>query len=192
MDFSKFTKAAGTSTKASEGFAGMDLKGMDPSKMMEGGGMGGTAEGGGGAEPDFRDDPQFANIRQRATAPTVQTKIGGVYRDKSDKAFLGKYFTKSGEESIKRAGSSMGGMGGGGGMPMSDRRSKENIKIIGLSPSGLKIYAFEYINKIFGKGVWQGVMSDEIPKNAVIKHEDGYDRVDYSKLDVEFKQIQSQ
>jgi hypothetical protein len=73
---------------------------------------------------------------------------------------------------------------------MSDRRSKENIKIIGLSPSGLKIYAFEYINKIFGKGVWQGVMSDEIPKNAVIKHEDGYDRVDYSKLDVEFKQIQ--
>jgi len=33
-------------------------------------------------------------------------------------------------------------------------------------------------------------MSDEIPKNAVIKHEDGYDRVDYSKLDVEFKQIQ--
>ena len=96
------------STSASKGFDKdsdglMDLKGMDPSKMMEGGGMGGTAEGGGGAEPDFRDDPQFANIRQRATAPTVQTKIGGVYRSQDDKAFLGKYFTKSGEESIKRA-----------------------------------------------------------------------------------------
>lgn len=69
------------------------------------------------------------------------------------------------------------------------RRLKKNIKLIGSSPSGLKIYAFEYINKIFGEGVWQGVMSDEIPQNAVIKHSDGFDRVDYSKLDVEFKQI---
>ena len=32
-------------------------------------------------------------------------------------------------------------------------------------------------------------MSDEIPTNAVLKHEDGFDRVDYSKIDVEFKQI---
>jgi len=71
----------------------------------------------------------------------------------------------------------------------SDRRLKKNIKLIGKSPSGLKIYAFEYINKIFGEGIWQGVMSDEIPQEAVIKHQDGYDRVDYSKLDVEFKRI---
>ena len=32
-------------------------------------------------------------------------------------------------------------------------------------------------------------MSDEIPQHAVIKHKDGYDMVDYSKLDVNFKQI---
>ena len=72
---------------------------------------------------------------------------------------------------------------------ISDRRLKKNIKLIGKSPSGLKIYVFEYINKMFGKGVWQGVMSDEVPQNAIVKHKDGYDRVDYSKLDVEFKQI---
>ena len=71
----------------------------------------------------------------------------------------------------------------------SDRRLKKNIKLIGYSPSGLRIYAFEYINNIFGKGVWQGVMSDEIPQHAVIKNKDGYDMVDYSKLDVKFKQI---
>ena len=71
----------------------------------------------------------------------------------------------------------------------SDRRLKKNIKLIGSSPSGLKIYIFEYINKIFGKGVYQGVMSDEVPQFAVIQHEDGYDMVDYSKLDVEFKEI---
>jgi len=32
-------------------------------------------------------------------------------------------------------------------------------------------------------------MSDEVPTNAIIKHKDGFDRVDYSKLDVEFKLI---
>ena len=74
---------------------------------------------------------------------------------------------------------------------LSDRKLKENYKIIGLSPSGLKIYAFEYINKLFGEGLFQGVMSDEIPQNAVIKHDNGYDMVDYSKIDVEFKQIKS-
>tara|TARA_Y100000296_G_scaffold70266_1_gene84804 strand:- start:428 stop:1459 length:1032 start_codon:yes stop_codon:yes gene_type:complete len=71
----------------------------------------------------------------------------------------------------------------------SDRRLKKNIKLIGYSLNGLKIYMFEYINKIFGKGIFQGVMSDEIPEYAVIKHKDGFDRVDYSKLDVEFKRI---
>ena len=76
----------------------------------------------------------------------------------------------------------------GAGMP-SDRRLKKNIKLIGFSKSGLNIYAFEYIDKAFGTGVWQGVMSDEAPKSAVIKHKDGYDWVNYSKLDVTFKQI---
>jgi hypothetical protein len=71
----------------------------------------------------------------------------------------------------------------------SDRRLKKNIKLIGKSPKGLKIYAFEYIDKMLGDGVWQGVMSDEIPNYAVVKHEDGFDRVNYSKLDVTFKQI---
>ncbi len=85
-------------------------------------------------------------------------------------------------------GASVAGTGANPG-GISDRRLKKNIKLIGNSPSGLKIYAFEYIDKIFGEGRFQGVMSDEIPQEAVIKHQDGYDRVNYSKLDVEFKQI---
>lgn len=68
----------------------------------------------------------------------------------------------------------------------SDRRLKNSIEFIKLSSSGLKIYNFKYNNK---PGVYQGVMSDEIPKHAIVKHSDGFDRVDYSKLDVEFKQI---
>jgi hypothetical protein len=71
----------------------------------------------------------------------------------------------------------------------SDRRMKKNIKLIGKSNSGLNIYAFEYINKMLGEGIFQGVMSDEIPQEAVVNHIDGYDRVNYSKIDVEFKRI---
>tara|TARA_R110002126_G_scaffold279539_1_gene426475 strand:- start:220 stop:1191 length:972 start_codon:yes stop_codon:yes gene_type:complete len=87
---------------------------------------------------------------------------------------------------IGAAGNTEGGMKA---LLASDRRLKENIKLISTSLKGLNIYAFEYIDKFFGEGTWQGVMSDEIPQDAVIKHKDGYDRVDYSKLDVIFKQI---
>ena len=91
--------------------------------------------------------------------------------------------------------SAVGAVAGGGGFGEdgafgSDRRMKKNIKLIGKSNSGLKIYAFEYINKTLGKGVWQGVMADEVPNNAVIKNFAGdFDGVDYSKIDVEFKQL---
>ena len=63
-----------------------------------------------------------------------------------------------------------------------DPETRHNILFI-------NVYVFEYIDKLLGDGIWQGVMSDEIPQSAVIKHNDGYDRVDYSQLDVEFKQI---
>ncbi len=71
----------------------------------------------------------------------------------------------------------------------SDRRLKKNIEKIGKSSNGLNIYSFEYIDKSYGEGTYQGVMSDEIPKDAVIKGADGFDRVDYSIIDVEFKKI---
>ena len=81
-------------------------------------------------------------------------------------------------------------IGGKGGVGSSDRRIKKNIFLIGHSPSGLNIYSFEYINKIYGNGIWQGVMSDEVPSDAVIKNFVGkFDGVDYSRIDVEFKKI---
>jgi len=75
----------------------------------------------------------------------------------------------------------------------SDRRLKKDINKTGVSKKGLNIYSFKYINESkYGQGIFQGVMSDEIPKEAVIKDEDGYDKVDYSKLDVEFKKISNE
>lgn len=72
----------------------------------------------------------------------------------------------------------------------SDRRLKYNIKLVGKSPSDINIYNFEYKDKDkFGYGVYQGVMSDEVIKEAVAVGADGYDRVKYSLLDVEFKKL---
>ena len=70
----------------------------------------------------------------------------------------------------------------------SDRRLKKNITKIGESNRGFNIYSFEYKDSLDGEGLFQGVMSDEIPQEAVTSV-DGYDRVNYSMLDVEFKQI---
>jgi hypothetical protein len=72
----------------------------------------------------------------------------------------------------------------------SDIRLKKNIEKIGVSNSGINVYSFEYKDGKYGLGKWQGVMSNEITANAVSKDKDGYDMVDYSLLDVEFKQIQ--
>ena len=76
----------------------------------------------------------------------------------------------------------------GGMAAASDRKLKKNINLIGESPSGLNIYSFEYKNPQFGKGLFQGVMSDEVPQE-VVGTRDGYDTVNYNMLDVEFKQI---
>jgi hypothetical protein len=70
---------------------------------------------------------------------------------------------------------------------LSDRKLKKNIKLIGKSKKGLNIYAFEYINKAFGNEIYQGVMADEMPQKVIIKHPNGYDMVNYSMIDVEFK-----
>ena len=75
------------------------------------------------------------------------------------------------------------------GIDKSDRKLKKDINLTGQSPSGLNIYSFKYKDESFGIGTYQGVMADEIPSYAVISHPDGYDMVDYSKIDVDFIKI---
>jgi len=72
----------------------------------------------------------------------------------------------------------------------SDRRLKDNITIVDKSPSGINIYTFNYKNPSkYGYGLYRGVMSDDVPSDAVIPGDNGYDLVDYSKLDVNFERI---
>jgi hypothetical protein len=68
----------------------------------------------------------------------------------------------------------------------SDARLKENINLIGKSPSGLNVYTFKY--KGNDNGIYQGVMAQEVPHASVLG-DDGFYKVDYSKLDVEFKKV---
>jgi hypothetical protein len=72
----------------------------------------------------------------------------------------------------------------------SDIRLKENVVLVGKSPLGINIYQFNYIGK---DELYEGVISQELIGTefevAVLLNEDGMYTVDYSKLDVEFKQI---
>ena len=68
---------------------------------------------------------------------------------------------------------------------MSDIALKNNINLIGKSPSGINIYTFNYNGD---DKVYQGVMAHEVP-HASIFNTDGYLMVDYSKIDVEFKRV---
>ena len=96
---------------------------------------------------------------------------------------------QAGQQKMDALGKTISGVGSLAAGIFSDRRLKKNIKSIGKSPSGINIYTFEYIDNNIGEGIYQGVMSDEIPSEAIVPHESGYDTVDYSKLDVEFKNI---
>ncbi|KAL7451167.1 hypothetical protein ACHAWC_009434 [Mediolabrus comicus] len=83
----------------------------------------------------------------------------------------------------------------------SDRRLKHNVNLIGESSTGIPIYSFQYRDGIKladsraldTKSTFVGVMAQdllELAPHAVTKNEeDGYYRVDYSQIDVDFGKL---
>jgi len=100
---------------------------------------------------------------------------GGGYRSDRDHDRDGGY-GGSGKRSEDNRSSDLG---------FSDIRLKDNIELVGKSPSNINIYNFTYLNN---PKVYQGVMAHEVPW-ASVKHKNGYLMVDYNKVDVEFKKI---
>ena len=94
-------------------------------------------------------------------------------------------------DSMNSSLTSMGsGMGAGGGMSSgggiaSDKRLKHNYHVIGKSPSGINIYEFSYLGS---DTRYQGVLAQDVPR-ATILMDNGFLAVDYSKIDVQFKQV---
>jgi len=68
----------------------------------------------------------------------------------------------------------------------SDVRLKENVELIGKSPSNINIYKFNYRDN---PTTYQGAMAHEVPW-ASVKHSNGYMMIDYNQIDVEFKKWQ--
>ena len=67
----------------------------------------------------------------------------------------------------------------------SDPRLKEDIKVVGKSPSGVNVYEFRYKGL---EGRYRGVLADEVPW-ASSKDNYGHKMVDYSKVDVDFIKV---
>jgi hypothetical protein len=87
-------------------------------------------------------------------------------------------------------GAKIGNIGGAvksffGGFKFSDQRLKEDIRLVGKSPSGINIYSFKYY-QIPGRYI--GVMAQEVPWARTMT-DTGYYAVDYSKVDVEFRRL---
>ena len=73
--------------------------------------------------------------------------------------------------------------------PGSDIRLKDNIKKIGQSIDGYNIYKFRYLDS---PKEYIGVMAQEVQARkpeAVVELSNGYYGVDYSQLDVEFREV---
>jgi len=118
-----------------------------------------------------------ARIRASAPAFNPNTTSGGrgSYRADRDNSRDGGYGGSSKRSADNRS-SDLG---------FSDIRLKDNIELVGKSPSDINIYNFTYLND---PKVYQGVMAQEVPW-ASVKHDSGYLMVDYNKVDVDFKVI---
>lgn len=72
----------------------------------------------------------------------------------------------------------------------SDIRLKEDVTPIGSTVNGLPLYTFRYRGQ---QALYQGVMAQdvlEVRPDAVVVDADGFYRVDYAKLGIEFRRIQ--
>ena len=152
-------------------------------------GLKGGDEGEEGAGADPCAECESSSSEDGDVRSLAAKAMGKAKRDKHKPYFQRLKEAKGDPEAQAALMKEQSGWFGGIGSMMSDRRLKKDIKLVGKSPSGLKIYTFKYIDGVCDNNTYEGVMSDEIPSNAVIKHTDGYDRVDYSKLDVDFKRI---
>jgi len=119
--------------------------------------------------------------RQAAAGQTTSGGRGN-YRSDRDNSRDGGY-GNTGRDSYGDKGASRSRDNRSSDLGFSDIRLKENVELIGKSPSNINIYKFNYKDN---STTYQGAMAHEVPW-ASVKHSNGYMMVDYSKLDVDFK-----
>jgi len=149
------------------------------------------------AAKDNRDFQQTVKKAADEKAATAREEGAAKARQEAARQAAEKKAAYKKAEENRDAARGGGGGGGGGDFAgkgsgasgpagrFSDKRLKENIELIGKSPSNINIYKFNYKNN---PTTYQGVMADEVSW-ASVKHPNGYMMVDYNKIDVEFKKI---
>jgi len=129
--------------------------------------------------------PQFVNSAQQATTSGPDL-LGAAQMGYN--AQMGAYNAQQAGQNNLTSG--LMGLAGTGMMMMSDPRTKENIKAVGVLENGLTLYSFEYKDEFknreyAGHGVHVGVMADEVEQVypfAVKTLDDGYKVVDYGLI----------
>lgn len=122
-------------------------------------------------------NPTFQPYQGGNVAPTNTLQAQQMYQS----GLMGQYNAGVGSANSFNSGlMSMIGTGAMYGLAASDRRLKSNIVRVGAHRLGIGVY--DYV--IFGKPA-RGVMADEVAKvmpEAVVRHPDGYDMVDYARI----------
>ena len=129
-------------------------------------------------------DQSFAS---RAFAPTPDVAPAAPAMQSVGSALFGDIL--GGIGSIVGIASGMQGLSAAGWFGSSDRRLKTDIKKIGESIDGYNIYRYKYLDQ---PEEFIGAMADEVFKKqpgAVFIMDNGYMGVDYSKIDVEFREV---
>jgi hypothetical protein len=144
--------------------------------------------------------PSISNLSSitQTYSSVVGGKIVGMNQVKSlaSKAglFNARDASRLGQSFLQNVGvnlsSKIGAIGGAvktffSGFKFSDQRLKEDIKLVGKSPSGINIYSFKYKHT---DGTYEGVMAQEVPWARTMT-DTGFYMVDYSKVDVEFRRL---
>ena len=73
---------------------------------------------------------------------------------------------------------------------ISDKRLKEDIKQVGVSPQGYKVYEFNYKDD-FTNTRYRGAMAQDVLKKnpMAVGIQDNYLTVDYSQIDVDMEVV---
>ena len=144
--------------------------------------------------------PSISNLSSitQTYSSVVGGKIVGMNQVKSlaSKAglFNARDASRMGQSFLQNVGvnlsSKIGAIGGAvktffSGFKFSDHRLKQDIRLVGKSPSGINIYSFKY-KQLPGRYI--GVMAQEVPW-ARHMTDTGYYAVDYTKVDVEFRRL---
>lgn len=184
--------AAAQADKQRQGAAGQAYGNIAGQEMQLGGaGLSGLYQAGGLGQTQAQAgrDIAYEDFQRQQQFPYAQTQyaagiLGGMPQpmttyNQQPTAGTGQRLLGLGIAGIGAA-----GQAGGFSNLFSDVRLKDNVELVGKSPSDINIYSFNYKGS---KDKYEGVLAQEVLWAST--EYDGYLMVDYSKLDVDFRRL---